>query len=168
MILLLKINIKNKNHEILMNINNIYNNNEKVIKDIDGIINENQIENKIINIYNIYEKMTTKNENIDEIIMKYKIGKENKIRIFGDTFVKNNKDNFKMIINDDIYELNSFYNIKNEKENEILHIKLKQIKDINNISYMFNGCSSLIELHDISKLNTSNVTDISYIFNKCS
>ena len=112
--------------------------------------------------------MITKKESEKIIIAKYKIEKEKKIRIFGDKFVNNNKNNFQMIINGNIYELNSFYNIKNEKENEILQIKLKQIKDINNISYMFNGCSSLIELHDISKLNTSNVTDISYIFNKCS
>ena len=91
--------------------------------------------------------MITKNE----IRIKYKIGKEDKIRIFGDKFVENNKENFQMIINDNNYELNTFYNIKNEKENEILEIRLKQIKDITNISYMFNECLTLIELPDISK-----------------
>jgi len=42
------------------------------------------------------------------IIAKYKIKKEKKIRIFGDKFVNNNKNNFQMIINGNIYELNSF------------------------------------------------------------
>ena len=52
----------------------------------------------------------------NEIIIKYKIGKERKIRIFGDKFVENNENNFQMIINDKDYELNSFYHIKNEKK----------------------------------------------------
>jgi len=39
--------------------------------------------------------MTTTNE----ILIKYKIGKEDKVRIFGDYFVENNKNNFEMIIN---------------------------------------------------------------------
>ena len=108
----------------------------------------------------------------NEFIIKFKIGKENKIRIFGDKFVKNNKRNFQMIINDKNYELDSFYKIENQKEkeieNEILEIKLKQIKDVNNLSYMFKECSSLIELPDISKLDTNNVTDMSLMFSQCS
>jgi len=55
--------------------------------------------------------MTTTNE----IIIKYKIGNEDKIRIFEDKFVENNKNNFKMIINDNNYKLDSFYKIKSEK-----------------------------------------------------
>ena len=157
-------NINNKNYQVLMNINNIKIYNEIVIKDINEIINENKIENKIKNIFNIYNKMTT----TKEIKIIYKIGEEDKIRIFGDEFVKNNKDNFQMIINDNNYELNSFYNIKNEKENEILVVKLKQIKDVTNISSMFCGCSSLIKVPDISKWDTSNVTDMKGMFGECS
>ena len=77
--------------------------------------------------------MTTTNK----ILIKYKIGKENKVRIFGDDFVKNNKIIFQMIINDKNYELNSFYKIRNEKENEILKIKLKQINNVTNLCSMF-------------------------------
>jgi len=54
-----------------------------------------------------------KEETKKEIIIKYKIGKEDKLRIFGDDFVKNNKGNFQMVINNINYELNSFYKIKN-------------------------------------------------------
>ena len=157
-------NKRNKNFEILMNINNIYNNNELIIKDITEIINENKIENKIKYLYNIYDKMMTRNE----FTIKYAIGKEDKIRIFGDKFVENNKNNFEMIINDKNYALNSFYNLNNEKENEILKIKLKQIKDITDISYMFCGCSLLTKLDDISKLSTNKITDMSFMFAECS
>jgi len=38
-----------------------------------------------------------KNDKVNEIIMKYKIGKEEKIRILGDIFVKNNKSTFHKI-----------------------------------------------------------------------
>jgi len=41
-------------------------------------------------------------------------------------------------------------------------------KNVTNMSDMFNGCSSLISLPDISKWDTKNVTDMSDMFNKCS
>ena len=104
----------------------------------------------------------------NEIIIKYKIGKENKIRIFGDEFVKNNKASFQMIINDKNYNLDSFYNIKNEKENEILKIKLKQIKSVSNLSYMFSNCLALSELPDISNFDTNYINNMEYMFNECS
>ena len=62
---------------------------------------------------NTYYKATITNE----ITIKYKIGKEDEIRIFGDIFVYNNINNAQMIINNKNYELDSFYKIKNEKEN---------------------------------------------------
>ena len=43
-------------------------------------------------------------------------------------------------------------------------IKLKGIKNITDMSYMFYECSKLSSLPDISKWNTSNVKDMSYIF----
>jgi len=117
--------------------------------------NENKNEN---NKYNQVVKTI-------EIMSKYKIGKEDKIKIFGDTFVKNNKNNFQMIINGKNYELDSFYKIKKEKD--ILNIKLKSIKNFTNLGSMFEECTALTELPDISKLNTNKVTDMSYMFSKC-
>jgi len=113
---------------------------------------------------NEYNKVKETNE----ISIKYQIGKENEIRIFGDNFVKNNKGNFQMEINDKNYELNSFYKIKNEKDNEILNIKLKQIKNIIYLNGMFEEYFALTKLHGISKLDTSKVTELSFIFNKWS
>ena len=69
-----------------MNTNNIYNYNKIIIKDINEILNENIIKYK----FDIYNKTTS-----NKIIIKNKIGKENKIRIFGDIFVKNKKTMFK-------------------------------------------------------------------------
>jgi len=129
---------------------------------INEFYNRNKNENKIK--YNQYNKVTT----TKEILIQYKMGIKDKIRIFGDTFVKNNKSNFQMIINDKNYELDSFYKIKNEKENEILKIKLRQIKNVTNLKSMFNECIALTELSDILNLDINNVTDISYMFNKCS
>ena len=111
-----------------------------------------------------YNKAATTNE----ITIKYKVGKEDKIRIFGDDFVENNINNFQMIIKDKNYKLNSFYNIKNEKENDILKIKLKQIKNATNLSSMFEKCSAFTELSDISNLDTNKVTDMSFMFSECS
>ena len=148
-------NGKTKNYKLLININNIYDYNEKIIKDIEKIINEVEIDKKLKIIEELYEKMTFTNE----IILKYKV-KEDKIRLFGDLFVKNNKDIFEMIINEKKYELNSFFTIKDtEIKNNILEIKLKQKKSVRNLSYMFSECISLIEISNLSNLKTDNVTE---------
>ena len=42
------------------------------------------------------------------------------------------------------------------------------INKFTDMSYMFNNCSSLTSLHDISKWNTKYVTNMSYMFNNCS
>ena len=82
--------------------------------------------------------------------------------------MKNNKDSFKMIINDKNYELDSFFKIKNEKENEVLKIKLKQIKSVSNLSWMFSGCFDLIEIPEFSKLDMNNINNMKCMFNQCS
>ena len=160
--------IKNKNYQILMNINNLNVQNEIIIKEIANILNENKIENKIKEIDEIYEKMITRNE----ITMQYKIENEGNIRIFGDTFVKNNKNNCHLIIGHKKYDLCSFLNIKDfeidNDINEIIEIKLKEINNITNMRSMFKDCISLLSLPDIHKLNTCNIIDISFLFSKCS
>ena len=157
-------NMKNKNYERIMNINKICKYNENIIKEINDILKEKKIENKIKYMYDIYNKMIAKNE----IKIKYEIGKEDKIKIFGDMFVKKNKNNYQMIINDNNCELNSFYNLNNNnEENGILEIKLKQLKNVNNISCMFEGCSSLSQITNISKWNLFYVTDLENMFSQC-
>ena len=81
---------------------------------------------------------------IDEITIIYNIKKsqrkEGKIRIFGENFVKNNKNKCKIIIDGKEYELMEEFNINIE---ERIEIKLIEISKITDMSYMFSGCSSL-------------------------
>ena len=106
--------------------------------------------------------------NINEIKINYKI-KEKEVKLFDNTFVKNNKNNCKIEIEGKEYELKekhsfSFFSIKPD----ILEIKLKGIMNITNMSYMFYQCSSLSSLPDISNWNTSNVTHMNCMFCGCS
>ena len=78
-------------------------------------------------------------DNINEIRMIYEFNEDSqKIRIFGDKFVENNKN--------------------------IFEIKLRGLNNVSDISEMFYDCSSLKELPDISKWNTSNVTNMFQCF----
>ena len=106
-----------------------------------------------------------------EISIDYNNNKKNEedeenIRIFGNEFVENNKNKCKMIIDNKEYKITEKYNISNYNNNK-LEIKLKGIDNVTNMSYMFEGCSSLSSLPDISKWNIDNVTDMSFMFNEC-
>ena len=94
--------------------------------------------------------MSEKDISIINII--YDINKQNKedINIFGEKFIKNNRNKCKMIVNNKEYEISEKYNIKNYNKNK-LAIKLKIIGNITNMSHMFWGYSSLLSLPDISK-----------------
>ena len=41
------------------------------------------------------------------------------------------------------------------------------MSNVTNMSYMFNGCKSLISLPNLSKWNTFKVTDMNKMFNGC-
>ena len=120
-----------------------------------------------------YTKKKTEKEvkieanSIDEMKIKYKINKSKEIRLFGDKFVENNKKNCKIIIDKKEEDLVSWKEIDDTK-NEFLEITLKGLKNITNISNIFNGCSTLVSLPDIKNMNLKNVTDISYAFYGCS
>ena len=154
-------NNKKRNYEEIYSLNQFQNSN--YINDLDDIIDSNNIKDKFNKIFNIYSKM-----NIDEINIIYKI-KEKEVRLLGEFFVKNNKNNCKLIINGEEQELYDKYKpeLSNIKK-DILEIKLKGITKVTNISDMFNYCSSLLSLPDISKWDTSNVTNMSWSFYNCS
>jgi len=115
--------------------------------------------------------MSNKNGNYTNIILiKYKVdnSKDNKIRLFGNEFVHNNKNNCKIIIGiNEEYELYTHW-YKHKIKNDIFEIKLKIIKPLTNIQGMFSMCNSLLSSSDISNFDTSNVTNMSYIFYECS
>ena len=176
-------NIKNRNYQILQNINEMSNKN--IINDINDIINEKKIEKKLKNILKIYYKIIQINNNIeiseinnkitkkeikeiDEINIIYKINNNvDKIKIFGYYFVENNKKNCKIIYEGKEYELTEEFNVRKCNKNT-LDIKLKGIKNIHNMSYIFHNCKSLLSVPNISNWNTNNVTNMRSLFLGCS
>ena len=93
---------------------------------------------------------------------------ENKIKIFDEEFVKNNKDNYYMIIENKIMNIEEYYWINKENKMKNLKIVLLKRNNVIDMSYMFCECSSLSSLPDISKWNTNNVTNMSEMFYNCS
>ena len=113
-------------------------------------------------------------QNIQKIFLlkKYKlliiIHDEAKVKIFGEDFVKNNKDKCIIIIDNNQFEICSEYEIEdNLKRGETFEIKLIEINSINNMSHMFDECSSLTSLSDGFEWDTSKVSDMSYMFFGC-
>ena len=105
-------------------------------------LNTNEI-NEITIIYNY-----NKSKDID-IEDKERFKKEleetiSREKLFGERFVKNNKNVCKMIINNKKEEICSYLPNYHEYLNKgILEIKLINIKMISDISFMFSGCLSL-------------------------
>ena len=137
---LLKEPIEKFNKEIGNN-NFIMENNDFEKEDTKEIKN-NKSEIKITNKTKNDE---LKNEdNNDEIIIQYQIDNiinYKNIRIFGDKFVKNNKNKCKILIKGKEANLSSHLNIEKNQLNDdnILELKLKGINQITNMSHLFKG-----------------------------
>ena len=153
------INNNHINYELLYTYNKI--NKSDIMNDINYIINNNNYEK----LNEIYNKINTKFN--DEITIQYIIKENQKeIKLLGKDFVKNNKDNCKIIILGNEMELKEIIELNNITNN-ILEIKLKGISNVNDMSGMFFNCSSLNSLPDISKWNTSKVNNMSRMFYNC-
>ena len=124
-------NENNQNYYILNNKNEFINNNNIIIKDIKEIIDENKINNKIIKLLNIYDKMTynyiiseieIKEENVGkkiQIINSYEnIIREGLLKPFNDEYKYKNEKEIKekcmMELNDEIIPFSYYYKF-NEK-----------------------------------------------------
>jgi len=105
------------------------------------------------------------NNEID-IIYKYDENM-NKIKLFGKTFVENNKKKCILIINNQFLELCEYYEIK-ENKNITITITLIEKNEIIDMSYMFYECVSLLSIVNFHKWNTNNLNDTSYMFYGCS
>ena len=111
----------------------------------------------------------------NELLMRYKIFEQGKInsnliKIFGKNFVENNKQKCKIICEGKIYELTDYFdsNALDNRNSNILEIKLNGIDKITDASHMFSECTSLISISGISHWNTINVTNMSMMFHACS
>ena len=105
---------------------------------------------------------------LNKITIIYKINKNNKIRLFGKKFVENNKENYKIIINNIEQDLcEELYIEEKDRNMKTIDIQLKVLKPINNISHIFEDCVTLLSLPNISELDTTNITNMSYMFCNC-
>ena len=99
----------------------------------------------------------------------FKIGDE--IQIFGDDFVENNRDKFKLIINNEYSDLKSTTIIKDKYLEIILVQKSKTIiqdfNNVENINFMFNGCTEIKKL-DLTLFGSfENVINMDSVFSEC-
>ena len=151
---------KNRNYEIIYNLNQIQNNN--INEELKKIIRCNNIIEKYNNILNIYKKM-----NHDEINLIYNIKGLKELFLFGANFVSKNKNNLKLIIDGKEQDIIYKYNIENNNNKDILEIKLKGITNVTYMNNMFQLCNSLSPLSDLTKWNTSHVYKMGYLFCNC-
>ena len=87
------------------------------------------------------------------------------IRIFGESFVKNNVNNFILFIDGKEEKLKEIIKVKGPKET--LKIKLIKIKETTDLSDMFCKCDCLSKINIKNGWNTSNVTTMSGMFSGC-
>ena len=102
----------------------------------------------------------------DEIIITYKTDGKKEIKILGKKFEEKNKNKCYIIYKNRKYRLSEYFKV--EEINENITIKIIGINNINDASYMFYKCSSLLKIDDISNWNTTNINDMSYMFYECS
>ena len=103
----------------------------------------------------------------NEMTINYNVRDYDYIRIFSKKFVDNNKNNCKMVINGKEEMGICEYINKNDLQtnSKSLEIKIKEIKTIYDMSYMFFECRRLTFIS--SNWNTHNVTNMSYMFSSC-
>ena len=108
-------------------------------------------------------------DDLNELTIKYLINdKDDKIKIFDETFVNNNKENCILNLFGNEIDLIDYISKEQIKgNNQTLEIKLKKIKKITNMSSIFYNCKSLLSF-DFSKWDTSKVTNMSCLFYNCS
>ena len=144
-------NIKNR---INININNYKEYSEKYSSIEIEIKPVNNKYGKFVNIKKDDEKYfhIYFNNNKEEIKRNY-INKKEEIKII------------KIIID---YQIKSLEKLFYQRDFiESINFKIFARNNINNMSHMFSGCSSLKELK-LDNFNTNNVTDMSYMFYECS
>ena len=143
-----------KNYESIQNIIN-YNKYQKLNKEIIFFLKEN-IKNKskyMIDICDI---------NKETIIIEYNFPYKSKLRLFGETFVKNNFNNCYLLINNEISPIIEFY----PYNPGYLKIILYKINNLIDLSYMLHRCDS-VESIEFHKWDTKNTINMSHMFFGC-
>jgi surface protein len=118
----------------------------------------------IKNIY-IFLKIRKKNKLFIEYKNTNKKGKNRIIRIFGENFVKNNKNNCDMVFNQKIEDIKDIINI--DQDDPTLRVILVENNNVTNMSELFSSCLNLVKIYKESEWKTSNVTNMSKMFKNC-
>ena len=144
-----------------------------------GFFDEESGENKkkigyfikdIIDNFNEEQKVKKLIKNKPIITLNYTYGYyDDSIRILGDYFVENNKDNCKILENNTLKELTTHINVRFLAMIMILEQKIDLVflNPPTNLSGMFEECVNLVKVSNIDKMDISQVTDISFMFSKC-
>ena len=104
-------------------------------------------------------------DNDNKMEMTYIKKDEPKITLLGENFTKINKNNYVIVINDEIQDNNHYYKIDPSKESEI-KVELFGNNKITNMASMFDNCKELTSV-DMTGWDMSNVTNIGQIFKTC-
>ena len=171
--------------------------NNKIIgiqfKEGDGMVLKEPIKKYL----DFLSKSKNEDNDINEISLLYKKSTGLRTKIFGKKFVERYKSKLNIIFDDEEIELVEYLDnntiedqifkiklvgFKNLDKNIDLSymfhncsnlfnifnkFKNLSMKNITNITYLFDGCSSITFLPDISKWDISKLNDISYIFRNC-
>jgi len=100
---------------------------------------------------------------------RYKLNENSdRINILGEIFVNNNRNKLKIVYKGKEYDLQEEFVNGQINDEKVIDIELKGLNNLDNLSYMFYGCTSLIEILEIKDWDISNVNDISNMFCGCS
>ena len=111
--------------------------------------------------------------NVSNILIKkgigisYKFEGDESIKIFGDEFVRNNKNKCYILNSGKKYKLAEYFNVKNNHKS-VIKIRLIGINHFISLKKMFFKCNSLISIKGFSNWNTNKVNDMSFLFYGCS
>ena len=156
---------KNRNNFLLFNAEEAY---TSVINEIGNIKYSYEFGHNLNSLLYLYNEMQEKNEEIEMTYIPIEDNKEEKLRIFGNSFVYNNIYKCKIIYNNSYYDLIEFFDIDfNYNKKDPFTFTLKGINSITNMSHMFTDCKSISSLPDISNWNTSNVHNMNNLFSFC-
>ena len=163
---LVNFNINSINYNILQNINYNFEDEEPKLgylrEDLTILLLDKNTKNFLPLLIKLYNQM-----NINEIDLIYNVPNNSKeIKIFGYDFVEQNKNLCNIIYNNQEYDLSTTFNCENVKDN-LLKIKLNGINNITVLNSMFQGCSQLSKLTDLSNLDTNNVIMMESLFKDC-
>ena len=129
-----------------------------------GVDNSN-LTLKQSNEKNTDDELFTNESKKNKITLIYKIKDGEYIKLFGSKFIENNKENCRMIIEFKKTNLKEYY--KPEYKASKLTVILGLNKNVQDLSYMFHQCSSLISIPDFNDLSLNNITNISNMFSGC-